>query len=83
MGTHSQSDLYRLETLTGSASKVGAYSYHFIWNLAASPDGKVFLAISEPGRVVDYDPARDATSGPASTSPARTRAGSRPTARSW
>ncbi|MGI5419022.1 PQQ-binding-like beta-propeller repeat protein [Actinomadura luteofluorescens] len=61
VGTHSQSDLYRLDTLTGSATKVGAYPYHFIWNLAASPDGKVFLAISEPGRVVEYDPASGAS----------------------
>ncbi|SCF03686.1 DNA-binding beta-propeller fold protein YncE [Micromonospora coriariae] len=57
VGTHSRSDLYRLDTLTGALDRVGAYPYHFIWNLASAPDGKVYLAISEPGRVVEYDPA--------------------------
>ncbi|HEX6685221.1 MAG TPA: hypothetical protein VF062_20690 [Candidatus Limnocylindrales bacterium] len=57
IGTHSQSDLYKLDTLTGSVTKVGVYPYHFIWNLASSPDGKVFLGTSEPGQVVEYDPA--------------------------
>ncbi|MFI7489912.1 hypothetical protein ACIBXA_16195 [Micromonospora echinaurantiaca] len=57
IGTHSRSDLYRLDTRTGALDQVGAYPYHFIWNLASSPDGKVYLAISEPGRVVEYDPA--------------------------
>ncbi|MEU5879905.1 hypothetical protein [Spirillospora sp. NPDC047279] len=61
VGTHSRSDLYRLDTLTGTATRVGEYPYHFIWNLAASPDGKVYLAISEPGRVVEYDPATGAS----------------------
>lgn len=57
IGTHAESDLYRLDTTTGQVTKVADYSYHFIWNLASSPDGKVFAAISEPGRVVEYDPA--------------------------
>ncbi|MEV4747298.1 hypothetical protein AB0K21_13075 [Streptosporangium sp. NPDC049248] len=56
VGTHGRSDLYRLDTLTGALSKVGAYSHPYIWNMASSPDGKVYLAISEPGRVVEYDP---------------------------
>lgn len=57
IGTHGRSDLYRLDTLTGALSKVGAYSHPYIWSMASSPDGKVYLAISEPGRVVEYDPA--------------------------
>ncbi|WP_329521986.1 WD40 repeat domain-containing protein [Spirillospora sp. NBC_01491] len=57
VGTHGTSDLYRLDTLTGTATKVGGYPYPYIWNVAASPDGKVLLAISEPGRVVEHDPA--------------------------
>jgi hypothetical protein len=61
VGTHSQSDLYRLDTLSGTVTRVVAYPYHFIWNLASSPDGKVYLAISEPGRVVEYDPATGAS----------------------
>lgn len=56
VGTHSQSDLYKLDTLTGSFTRMGGYPYHFIWNLASSPDGKVYLATSEPGRVAEFDP---------------------------
>ncbi|MCG5214438.1 PQQ-binding-like beta-propeller repeat protein [Streptosporangium sp. KLBMP 9127] len=57
VGTHSRSDLYKLDTITATVTKVGEYPDHFIWNVAASPDGKVFLGMSEPGRIVEYDPA--------------------------
>ncbi|WP_344835786.1 hypothetical protein [Nonomuraea dietziae] len=30
---------------------------HFIWTMASSPDGKIYMGMSEPGRVVEYDPA--------------------------
>lgn len=57
VGTHAESDLYRLDTLTGTAVKVGDYPDHFIWTAAAAPDGIVYLGCSEPGRVWEYDPA--------------------------
>jgi outer membrane protein assembly factor BamB len=57
VGTHARSDLYQLDTLTGVTSLVGEYPDHFIWTAAASPDGKVYLGCSEPGRVWEYDPA--------------------------
>ncbi|NUT39132.1 MAG: hypothetical protein HOV86_04015 [Thermoactinospora sp.] len=60
-GTHSRSDLYKIDTLTGQVTKVGSYPDHFIWTMAASPDGKVYLGCSEPGRVWEYDPATGAS----------------------
>ncbi|HEY9408374.1 MAG TPA: hypothetical protein VIP77_02230 [Jiangellaceae bacterium] len=57
VGTHARCDLYRLDTVAGTVTKVGEYPDHFIWTMAASPDGKVYLGMSEPGRVVEYDPA--------------------------
>ncbi|NUO96839.1 MAG: twin-arginine translocation signal domain-containing protein [Nonomuraea sp.] len=57
VGTHSKSDLYKLDTTTGQVTKVASYSDHFIWTMAASPDGKIYLGTSEPGRVHEYDPA--------------------------
>jgi len=61
VGTHSRSDLYKLDTVTGTVTKVAAFPDHFIWTLAASPDGKVYLGTSEPGKVKEYDPATGAT----------------------
>lgn len=57
VGTHSKSDLYKLDTVAGTLTKVASVPDHFIWSLAASPDGKVYLGTSEPGRVKEYDPA--------------------------
>ncbi|MFG1813799.1 hypothetical protein ACGFIF_08555 [Kribbella sp. NPDC049174] len=56
VATHGQSDLYRLDTVTSQVTKVGSYPWPYIWNIASSPDGKVYLAISDPGRVIEYDP---------------------------
>ncbi|MFC4116774.1 hypothetical protein [Nonomuraea zeae] len=61
IGTHVPSDLYKLDTLSGQVTKVASFDDHFIWNLAASPDGKVYLGMSETGRVAEYDPATGAT----------------------
>ncbi|MGH3730943.1 MAG: hypothetical protein ACRDTU_19645, partial [Micromonosporaceae bacterium] len=57
VGTHIPSDLYRVDTLTGTATKVASFPDHFIWNIDAAPDGKVYIGFSESGRVVEYDPA--------------------------
>ncbi|MBB5082899.1 hypothetical protein [Nonomuraea endophytica] len=57
VGTHSRSDLYKIDTLTGITTKLAEYPDHFIWTMAAAPDGKIYMGMSEPGRVVEYDPA--------------------------
>ncbi|MFB4274139.1 hypothetical protein ACBJ59_02495 [Nonomuraea sp. MTCD27] len=61
VGTHSRSDLYRIDTLTGTTTKVAQYPDPYIWTMAASPDGKVYMGMSQPGRVVEYDPATGAS----------------------
>ncbi|MEU8246041.1 hypothetical protein [Nonomuraea sp. NPDC048916] len=61
IGTHSKSDLYQLDTVAGTVTKVASYPDHFIWTLAASPDGKIYLGTSEPGKVKEYDPATGAS----------------------
>ncbi|SCL26669.1 Streptogramin lyase [Micromonospora rhizosphaerae] len=61
VGTHIPSDLYRIDTLTHTVTKVASFDDHFIWNIAASPDGKIYLGFSESGRVAEYDPATGAT----------------------
>ncbi|MGW3353147.1 PQQ-binding-like beta-propeller repeat protein [Nonomuraea rubra] len=61
VGTHSRSDLYRIDTLTGSTTLLAQYPDPYIWTMAASPDGKVFMGTSQPGRVLEYDPATGAT----------------------
>ncbi|SDU72809.1 ligand-binding sensor domain-containing protein [Jiangella alkaliphila] len=61
VGTHSRSDLYRIDSISGEVSKLAEYPDHFIWTMAASPDGKIYMGMSEPGRVVEYDPATGAS----------------------
>ncbi|SDM00875.1 hypothetical protein [Nonomuraea jiangxiensis] len=56
-GTHSRSDLYKIDTLTGATTLLAQYTDNYIWTMAASPDGKVYMGTSEPGRVIEYDPA--------------------------
>ncbi|MEU8105218.1 hypothetical protein AB0C18_16010 [Nonomuraea muscovyensis] len=60
-GTHARSDLYKIDTVSGTVTKVAGYPDHFIWTMASSPDGKVYLGTSEPGRVREYDPATGAS----------------------
>ncbi|MET7327751.1 hypothetical protein [Nonomuraea sp. NPDC005650] len=57
VGTHARSDLYKIDTIAGQVTKVAEYPDHYIWTMASSPDGKVYLGTSEPGRVWEYDPA--------------------------
>ncbi|TDD42507.1 hypothetical protein E1286_30505 [Nonomuraea terrae] len=61
VGTHGPADLYKLDTLTGQVSEVASFEDTYVWNMAASPDGKVYLGMSPTGRVVEYDPASGAT----------------------
>ncbi|GII95162.1 hypothetical protein [Sinosporangium siamense] len=57
VGTHSRSDLYKIDTLTGETRKLAEYPDPYIWTMASSPDGKIYMGTSLPGRVVEYDPA--------------------------
>ncbi|GAB2930808.1 hypothetical protein ACFMQL_02525 [Nonomuraea fastidiosa] len=57
VGTHAKSALYKIDTVAGQVTKVADYPDHYIWTMASSPDGKVYLGTSEPGRVWEYDPA--------------------------
>ncbi|MGW0805530.1 PQQ-binding-like beta-propeller repeat protein [Nonomuraea sp. NPDC002799] len=57
VATHAKSDLYKIDTVAGQVTKIAAYPDHYIWTMAASPDGKVYMGTSEPGRVWEYDPA--------------------------
>jgi len=61
VGTHARSDLYRIDTVGGAVTKVAQYPDHYIWTMASSPDGKVYLGTSEPGRVWEYDPTTGAS----------------------
>ncbi|MEV4545212.1 hypothetical protein [Micromonospora echinaurantiaca] len=61
VGTHVPSDLYRVDTLSGAVTKVASFADDFIWNVTASPDGKIYLGFSPTGRVVEYDPASGGT----------------------
>ncbi|MFI7614774.1 twin-arginine translocation signal domain-containing protein [Nonomuraea terrae] len=60
VATHARSDLYRLDTVSGQVTKVAEYTDEYIWTMCAAPDGKVYLGTSQPGRVVEYDPATGA-----------------------
>ncbi|WP_188187360.1 hypothetical protein [Nonomuraea sp. SYSU D8015] len=57
VGTHARSDLYKIDTTTNQATKVAEYPDQYIWTMASSPDGKVYLGTSQPGRVWEYDPS--------------------------
>ncbi|MCK2218545.1 hypothetical protein MF672_032830 [Actinomadura sp. ATCC 31491] len=61
VGTHTRSDLYKIDTLTGVTTLLAQYPDPYIWTMASSPDGKVFMGTSQPGRVLEYDPATGAT----------------------
>jgi streptogramin lyase len=61
VGTHIPSDLYRIDTLAHTVTKVASFDDQFIWNIAASSDGKIYLGTSETGRVIEYDPVTRTT----------------------
>ena len=61
VGSHGPSDLYRIDTVTHTVTKVASFGDHFIWNIAASPDGKLYVGTSGTGQMFEYDPATGAT----------------------
>jgi outer membrane protein assembly factor BamB len=60
VGLYTPGDLYRIDTTTGSATKVARFG-SFIWSIAATPDGKIVAGTYPDGAVHEYDPASGAT----------------------
>lgn len=60
LGTYTPGDLYKLDTISGTVTKVANFG-PFIWSIAASPDGKIFAGTYPDGGVYEYDPATGAT----------------------
>ncbi|TDD26905.1 hypothetical protein E1218_11795 [Kribbella turkmenica] len=60
VGLYTPGDLYRIDTVSGSATKVARFG-SFIWSIAATPDGKIVAGTYPDGAVHEYDPATGAT----------------------
>ncbi|MEI8409836.1 MULTISPECIES: outer membrane protein assembly factor BamB family protein [unclassified Kribbella] len=60
VGLYTPGDLYRIDTVSGSATKVARFG-SFIWSIAATPDGKIVAGTYPDGAVHEYDPASGAT----------------------
>jgi outer membrane protein assembly factor BamB len=60
VGLYTPGDVYRIDTTTGTATKVTRFG-SFIWSIAATPDGKIVAGTYPDGAVYEYDPATGAT----------------------
>lgn len=60
VGLYTPGDVYRIDTTTGTATKVTRFG-SFIWSIAATPDGKIVAGTYPDGAVHEYDPATGAT----------------------
>lgn len=60
VGLYTPGDVYRIDTTTGTATKVARFG-SFIWSIAATPDGKIVAGTYPDGTVHEYDPATGAT----------------------
>ncbi|MEV0283030.1 PQQ-binding-like beta-propeller repeat protein [Kribbella sp. NPDC050820] len=60
VGLYTPGDLYRIDTVSGAATKVARFG-SFIWSIAATPDGKIVVGTYPDGGVHEYDPATGAT----------------------
>ncbi|WP_432876083.1 PQQ-binding-like beta-propeller repeat protein [Kribbella sp. CA-245084] len=60
IGLYTPGDVYRVDTTTGTATKVTQFG-SFIWSIAATPDGKIVAGTYPDGAVHEYDPATGAT----------------------
>ena len=60
IGLYTPGDVYRIDTTTGTATKVAQFG-SFIWSIAATPDGKLVAGTYPDGAVHEYDPATGAT----------------------
>ncbi len=60
IGLYTPGDLYKIDTTTGTLTKVAQFG-SFIWAIAATPDGKIVAGTYPDGGVHEYDPATGAT----------------------
>ncbi|MDX2969523.1 outer membrane protein assembly factor BamB family protein [Kribbella solani] len=60
IGLYTPGDVYKVDTTTGTATKVARFG-SFIWSIAATPDGKIVAGTYPDGAVHEYDPATGAT----------------------
>ncbi|WP_185759478.1 PQQ-binding-like beta-propeller repeat protein [Kribbella jejuensis] len=60
VGLYTPGDVYKIDTTTGTATKVAQFG-SFIWSIAATPDGKIVAGTYPDGAVHEYDPATGAT----------------------
>ncbi|WP_427892628.1 PQQ-binding-like beta-propeller repeat protein [Kribbella sp. GL6] len=60
IGLYTPGDVYKIDTTTGTATKVAQFG-SFIWSIAATPDGKLVAGTYPDGAVHEYDPATGAT----------------------
>lgn len=60
VGLYTPGDVYRIDTTTGTATKVTQFG-SFIWSIAATPDGKIVAGTYPDGAVHEYDPATGTT----------------------
>ncbi|MFG1911257.1 PQQ-binding-like beta-propeller repeat protein [Kribbella sp. NPDC048928] len=60
VGLYTPGDVYKIDTSTGTATKVAQFG-SFIWSIAATPDGKIVAGTYPDGAVHEYDPATGAT----------------------
>ncbi|MGW7683137.1 outer membrane protein assembly factor BamB family protein [Kribbella sp. NPDC054772] len=60
VGLYTPGDVYKIDTTTGTATKVAQFG-SFIWSIAATPDGKIVAGTYPDGAVHEYDPATGGT----------------------
>ncbi|MGZ0153340.1 outer membrane protein assembly factor BamB family protein [Kribbella sp. WER1] len=60
IGLYTPGDVYKVDTTTGTATKVAQFG-SFIWSIAATPDGRIVAGTYPDGAVHEYDPATGAT----------------------
>ncbi|HET6743818.1 MAG TPA: PQQ-binding-like beta-propeller repeat protein [Kribbella sp.] len=60
VGLYTPGDVYKIDTSTGTATKVAQFG-SFIWSIAATPDGKIVAGTYPDGAVHEYDPATGST----------------------
>ena len=60
IGLYTPGDVYKVDTTTGTATKVAQFG-SFVWSIAATPDGKIVAGTYPDGAVHEYDPATGAT----------------------
>jgi hypothetical protein len=60
VGTYTPGDLYKINTETGTLTKVANFG-SFIWSLAAAPDGTIVAGTYPDAGVHTYDPATGTT----------------------